>query len=36
MCQECGRNKNTAECVCEKKAVDPRWAALKDIKKELE
>ena len=32
LCPECGENLNTGSCKCEK-AVDPRWSALKNIKK---
>lgn len=32
LCQKCGANKNLINCNCEEKEVDPRWAALKDLK----
>lgn len=32
LCQKCGANKNLINCSCEEKEVDPRWAALKDLK----
>lgn len=32
LCQKCGANKNLVDCSCEEKEVDPRWAALKDLK----
>lgn len=35
ICPECGRPKETGECVCKEESTDPRWAALKDIKKNL-
>ena len=31
ICPVCGTDKNTSECECEAKDVDPRWAALKDL-----
>ena len=31
ICPVCGIDKNTSECECEAKDVDPRWAALKDL-----
>ena len=31
MCLVCGINKNVAECTCETKETDPRWAGLKDL-----
>ena len=31
MCAVCGANKNTTECGCETRAVDPRWAGLKKL-----
>lgn len=32
MCPECGIDLNTAECSCAPKEIDPRWAALKNLK----
>jgi len=32
LCQKCGANRNLRDCKCENEAVDPRWAALKDLK----
>lgn len=32
LCAVCGKDLNEAECGCERKPPDPRWAALKDIK----
>jgi uncharacterized protein len=32
LCPACGTNLNERECGCERRAPDPRWAALKDIK----
>lgn len=32
LCPVCGINKNTNACQCESKEVDPRWAALKDLR----
>jgi uncharacterized protein len=32
LCQVCGANLNEVECGCERKILDPRLAALKDIK----
>ena len=31
ICPECGTDKNTGDCACETKEVDPRWAALKNL-----
>ena len=31
MCAVCGVNKNVADCTCETKEIDPRWAGLKDL-----
>jgi DUF177 domain-containing protein len=31
ICPECGIDKNTGDCNCETKEVDPRWAALKNL-----
>ena len=32
LCQQCGANRNLIDCNCEEKEVDPRWAALKNLK----
>jgi uncharacterized protein len=32
LCPACGTNLNERDCGCERKAPDPRWAALKDFK----
>ena len=32
ICPQCGVDKNTGECDCETKEIDPRWAALKNLK----
>jgi len=32
MCDQCGANLNNETCDCEKDEIDPRWAALKEIK----
>lgn len=32
LCPKCAVNKNTESCSCEEKEIDPRWAALKDLK----
>jgi len=31
ICPACGIDKNTGDCACETKEVDPRWAALKNL-----
>ncbi len=31
ICPECGIDRNTGECSCVKKDIDPRWAALKNL-----
>lgn len=33
LCPKCGVNKNTQTCNCEEKEIDPRWAVLKDLKR---
>lgn len=33
LCEKCGANKNVESCDCEEKEVDPRWAALKNLKR---
>ena len=32
ICPECGIDLNTGQCNCAAEEVDPRWAALKDLK----
>jgi uncharacterized protein len=32
ICPECGIDRNTGECDCTPKEIDPRWAALKGLK----
>lgn len=32
LCQKCGANLNLIDCKCEKKEIDPRWAALRNLK----
>jgi uncharacterized protein len=32
LCQKCGANLNEVNCNCEENEVDPRWAALKNLK----
>ena len=34
LCPECGANLNEGACGCGHKEVDPRWAALADLKKD--
>ena len=31
ICPDCGIDKNTGDCACETKEVDPRWAALRNL-----
>jgi len=31
LCPKCGGNRNLIDCKCEENAVDPRWAALKNL-----
>jgi DUF177 domain-containing protein len=31
LCPECGANLNTEPCDCDRGAVDPRWASLKEL-----
>jgi len=33
LCEQCGANLNQGDCACTAKAIDPRWAALKDFTK---
>lgn len=35
LCPHCGRNLNDSSCNCEVTFVDPRWAALNEIKQKL-
>ena len=32
ICPECGTDRNTGECSCVTSDIDPRWAALKQLK----
>lgn len=32
LCEKCGANKNANACSCETKEIDPRWAALKQLR----
>jgi uncharacterized protein len=32
LCEKCGANRNLIDCNCKEKEIDPRWAALKDLK----
>ena len=32
ICPECGSDRNTGECSCVTSEIDPRWAALKNLK----
>lgn len=32
LCQKCAANRNLIDCNCEEKEIDPRWAALKNLK----
>lgn len=32
MCQKCGANLNLIDCSCQETEIDPRWAALKNLK----
>jgi uncharacterized protein len=32
ICPECGTDRNTGECNCVTNDIDPRWAALKNLK----
>ncbi|HYL14524.1 MAG TPA: DUF177 domain-containing protein [Terriglobales bacterium] len=36
LCPHCGKNLNVEQCSCAEPLEDPRWAALKDIRKRLE
>lgn len=35
LCPVCGKNLNESSCNCAPKIVDPRWDALKELKKDL-
>jgi len=32
LCPKCGQNRNLIDCKCEEDEIDPRWAALRDLK----
>jgi uncharacterized protein len=32
ICPECGTDRNTGDCSCTTEDIDPRWAALKNLK----
>jgi uncharacterized protein len=32
LCPQCGKDLNQGDCGCERTMIDPRWAALKDMK----
>jgi uncharacterized protein len=34
LCPKCGANRNLIDCKCEENEIDPRWAALKDLKRD--
>ena len=36
ICPQCGRNRNTEACDCSPRQMDPRWAALQEIKDKLQ
>ena len=33
LCPKCGGNRNLIDCKCEDNEIDPRWSALKNLKK---
>jgi uncharacterized protein len=35
LCDQCGENLNQAKCTCEEAEIDPRFASLLQLKKEL-
>lgn len=35
ICPECGQLKDSGKCECANESIDPRWAALSDLKKKL-
>ncbi len=36
ICPQCGKNLNEGSCGCETRVSDPRWDALKELKKDLQ
>lgn len=36
LCDTCGQNLSEAECDCESKTIDPRWAKLKELENKLD
>ena len=32
LCAKCGENRNLIDCKCDEKEIDPRWAALRELK----
>ena len=32
LCETCGANRNSTDCDCKQEEIDPRWAALQDLK----
>lgn len=32
LCDKCGENRNLINCSCNEKEIDPRWAALRNLK----
>jgi uncharacterized protein len=32
LCPKCGSNRNLIDCSCDRDELDPRWAALRDLK----
>lgn len=36
LCPGCGANRNSTRCACQSDVVDPRWAALTDMKKRMD
>ena len=36
LCPHCGKNLNIEQCSCSEPLEDPRWEALKEIRKKLE
>ncbi len=36
LCPSCGADLNAGECGCAREAVDPRWAALAELKRKLD
>lgn len=32
LCPKCGSNRNLIDCSCDREELDPRWAALRDMK----